>query len=250
MNQLKGLYLDKSSAMPLYEQLRQGLLNAITSGQLPTGSKMPTEEELCSGLGISRPVARQAYNALIEAGYVERMRGRGTFVRTPDNRGRFIDNQFSFAKEMSIFGLEHYTVSLQKEWASYSPEMFGQLELDQNDRCLHITRMRYVQQKPYVLVENYIPEKLFPGIDQYDFERRSLYDVFEKEYRLRVVRSHRTMAARVATAEQAELFGTQRGAPIMYVENVVYDQHDRPIDLSKEYLDGYTKKYEFEVYNQ
>ncbi len=50
--------MDKSSAVPLYEQLRQGLLNAISEGQIPQGSKLPTEEELCVALGISRPVAR------------------------------------------------------------------------------------------------------------------------------------------------------------------------------------------------
>ena len=197
----------------------------------------------------SRPVARQAYNALIEAGYVERMRGRGTFVRTADTRGRFIDKQLSFAQEMNILGLPHRTVLLAKEWVSYTPELFSELALKPADRCCHIVRMRYAAEKPFVLVENYIPEPVFPGIDQYDFEQRSLYDVFEKEYRVHVVRSRRTIAAQLATAEQAALFGTRRGSPVMHVKNVVFDQYDRPIDLSKEYLDGYTKKFEFEVLN-
>ena len=37
---------------------------------------------------------------------------------------------------------------------------------------------------------------------------------------------------------------------MLYVENTVMDQNDRPIDLSKEYLDGVTQKFEFEVVNQ
>ena len=56
MTGLSGLYLDKSSPMPLYEQLRRALLEAITNGKIPEGSKLPTEEELCDQLGISRPV--------------------------------------------------------------------------------------------------------------------------------------------------------------------------------------------------
>ena len=83
MIELNGIQLDKISAFPLYEQLRKALLEAITSGKLPAGTKLPTEEELCAQFGISRPVARQAYNMLIEEGFVERMRGRGTFVRSP-----------------------------------------------------------------------------------------------------------------------------------------------------------------------
>lgn len=103
MIELNGIQLDKTSAVPLYEQLRKALLEAITSGKLSAGTKLPTEEELCAQFGISRPVARQAYNMLIEDGFVERMRGRGTFVRSPDTRGRFLNKQLSFAAEMGGF---------------------------------------------------------------------------------------------------------------------------------------------------
>ena len=99
MIELNGIQLDKTSAVPLYEQLRKALLEAITSGKLSAGTKLPTEEELCAQFGISRPVARQAYNMLIEEGFVERMRGRGTFVRSPDTRGRFLNTQLSVAAE-------------------------------------------------------------------------------------------------------------------------------------------------------
>ena len=70
MIELNGLQLDKTSAIPLYEQLRKALLGAITSGKLEAGTKLPTEEELCAQFEISRPVARQAYNMLIEEGFV------------------------------------------------------------------------------------------------------------------------------------------------------------------------------------
>ena len=101
MIELNGIQLDKISTVPLYEQLRKALLEAITSGKLSAGTKLPTEEELCAQFGISRPVARQAYNMLIEEGFVERMRGRGTFVRSPDTRGRFLNKQLSFAAGMA-----------------------------------------------------------------------------------------------------------------------------------------------------
>ena len=46
MIELNGIQLDKTSAVPLYEQLRKALLEAITSGKLSAGTKLPTEEEL------------------------------------------------------------------------------------------------------------------------------------------------------------------------------------------------------------
>ena len=91
--------------------------------------------------------------------------------------GRFLNKQLSFAAEMGVLNLEHRTEVLRAEWVSYTPELFARLKLERGDRCYHLVRMRYVSGKPFVLVENYVPESVFPGIDAYDFAQRSLYDV-------------------------------------------------------------------------
>lgn len=250
MTGLRGLYLDKSSPMPLYEQLRRALLEAITNGKIPEGSKLPTEEELCDQLGISRPVARQAYSELIAEGYVERMRGKGTFVRLSDDRGRFIDAQLSFAKEMAILGRSHCTKMVHQEWVTGDLTLASKLNIGLDERCFHIRRMRYADEKPFVLVDNYIPESIFPGIDKYDLAKNSLYDIFESDYHVKVTRAKRTIRARIAEREFAELFGVECGDPVLYVTNVAIDQNDRPVDYSREYLDGLVQKFEFGVVNK
>ena len=89
-------HLDKQSATPLYEQLRAQIMDAIRLCELTAGDQLPTEEELCRALDISRPVVQGACKALIRDGYIQRVRGKGTFVRVPDSRGRFINRQLSF----------------------------------------------------------------------------------------------------------------------------------------------------------
>lgn len=251
MTGLKGLYLDKTSPMPLYGQLRQALLEAITSGRIPEGSKLPTEEELCDQLGISRPVARQAYSTLIAEGYVERMRGKGTFVCRQDTRGRFLNTQISFANEMRILGKLHYhTELLSQEWVAGDPTLADKLNLGPEERCFHMKRMRYVEGKPFVLLENYIPESIFPGIEKFNLAKNSMYDTFEKEYHVKVVRAKRMIGAQTANHEFSQYFGVKCGSPVLYITNVAIDQKDRPVDFSKEYLDGLTQEFEFEVVNK
>lgn len=241
--------LDKNSAVPLYEQLRRTLLTAIMNGHITVGAKLPTEEELCSALEISRPVVRQAYNCLIEEGFVERRRGKGTFVRSLDTRGRFLNRQLSFSAEMKLLGLDYHTQVLQQEWIQYTASLFERLQLEKDDPCFALTRMRYVSGVPFVLVENYIPGKLFPQIERYDFGKNSLYDVMEKFYGSRPCRARRRIAAQLADERFSELFGVQQGAPVLCVENLVTDQKGRLIDFSREYLDGTKQKFEFEVVN-
>lgn len=249
MTGLGGLYLNKTSSIPLYEQLRQALLEAITSGRIPEGTKLPTEEELCDQLGISRPVVRQAYNALIVEGCVERMRGKGTFVHRQDLRGRFMDTQLSFAEEMGILGRSHYTRMVHQEWVKGDLTLAAKLNLGLEERCLHIKRMRYVEKNPHVLVENYIPEPVFPGIEKYDLAENSLYGIFEKEYQVKIVRAKRVIGARTANREFSEFFGVEVGAPVLYISNISVDQRGRPVDFSREYLDGMAQTFEFDVIN-
>jgi DNA-binding FadR family transcriptional regulator len=60
-------------------------LEAMIVGMLP-GSRLPTEQELCVQLGVSRTSVRAAFQRLAERGVVSVEVGRGTFVRQPDTQ--------------------------------------------------------------------------------------------------------------------------------------------------------------------
>src|SRR5215469_9336477 len=73
--------LDRSSGMPLYRQICQQLREAILSGELAEGVRLPTERSLASELGINRTTVMNAYNELASEGLIEGHVGRGTLVR-------------------------------------------------------------------------------------------------------------------------------------------------------------------------
>src|ERR1700681_1281986 len=73
--------LDRKSGIPLYRQICQGLREAILSGELAEGVRLPTERALASELGINRTTVMNAYNELASEGLIEGHVGRGTIVR-------------------------------------------------------------------------------------------------------------------------------------------------------------------------
>src|ERR1700682_4295524 len=73
--------LDRKSGIPLYRQICQGLREAILSGELAEGVRLPTERALASELGINRTTVMNAYNELASEGLIEGHVGRGTLVR-------------------------------------------------------------------------------------------------------------------------------------------------------------------------
>ena len=55
--------------------------NRVLSGEWGLGSQLPSERELATEYGVSRPVIREALAGLVELGFIEIHPGRGSYVR-------------------------------------------------------------------------------------------------------------------------------------------------------------------------
>lgn len=75
------IQLERSSGVPLYQQICQKLREAILSGELAEGTRLPTERALAGELGVNRTTVMNAYNELASEGLIEGHVGRGTLVR-------------------------------------------------------------------------------------------------------------------------------------------------------------------------
>ncbi|HJT58935.1 MAG TPA: PLP-dependent aminotransferase family protein [Ktedonobacteraceae bacterium] len=87
--------LERNSGLPLYRQICQRLREAILSGELAEGVRLPTERSLASELGVNRTTVMNAYNELASEGLIEGHVGRGTLVR----RNHFMRDSDSFEDE-------------------------------------------------------------------------------------------------------------------------------------------------------
>lgn len=72
--------LNRSSAVPLYQQLAGQLQRAIATGELAPGSQLGNEIALAERCGLSRPTTRRAIAELVGQGLLVRKRGVGTQV--------------------------------------------------------------------------------------------------------------------------------------------------------------------------
>lgn len=66
--------------LPLHAKLREALLRQIEDGRLKAGELLPSERVLSDTLNVSRSTVRQAVRALIQAGRLQSVPGKGTFV--------------------------------------------------------------------------------------------------------------------------------------------------------------------------
>jgi GntR family transcriptional repressor for pyruvate dehydrogenase complex len=62
------------------EQILEDLRDRILSGQLPRGTKLPTEKQLAEGYGVSGATVREAVRGLVTAQLIEVRHGSGAYV--------------------------------------------------------------------------------------------------------------------------------------------------------------------------
>lgn len=67
------------------------LLSYIKDATWPSGTKIPTEPELCSMFGVSRITVRSAIQRLKSIGLLDAKQGKGTFVTSPLDALSFSD---------------------------------------------------------------------------------------------------------------------------------------------------------------
>lgn len=66
--------------VPLSTQIADQLRERIAGGELPVGSRLPTESELAAELGVSRNSVREATRSLVHSGLLSSRPGDGTYV--------------------------------------------------------------------------------------------------------------------------------------------------------------------------
>ncbi|HEV2997989.1 MAG TPA: PLP-dependent aminotransferase family protein [Solirubrobacteraceae bacterium] len=72
--------LDRAARGSLRAQLENGLREAVRSGRLAAGGRLPATRALAADLGVSRRLVVDAYAQLLAEGYLVARHGAGTFV--------------------------------------------------------------------------------------------------------------------------------------------------------------------------
>lgn len=89
----------------LITQVTAQLRAEICAGRWPVGSRIPTEPELARRTGTGRNTVREAVQALVHAGMLERRQGSGTYVvASSDVRGT-LGKYFATARERDVLEL-------------------------------------------------------------------------------------------------------------------------------------------------
>ena len=229
--------LDRASAVPLYFQIYQQLLDQIHSGTLQPGHPIPSEPELASSLGVSRMTARQAMKALCDAGVAYSQRGLGTFV-SGSKQVKTSSELLSFTQETKSRGSRPLSRVLAFEEVAADGEVAGALHLAPKATVFRLKRVRIADSVPMSVEECFLPRKLCPNLLENFDPRTSLYQVLSQEYGIRMTAADEVAEASLAHAEEARLLQIKKGSPVFLLTRISYAESSRPVEFVRSIYRG------------
>lgn len=74
------IIVSNRSGIPIYEQIKQQIKEAIFSGELQEDDLLPSIRQLAKDLKISVITTTRAYNDLAEEGFIVSVQGKGCYI--------------------------------------------------------------------------------------------------------------------------------------------------------------------------
>jgi phosphonate metabolism transcriptional regulator PhnF len=231
MPTIQAAALDRTSPVPLYFQIAQGLQKAIDEGALKPGDRLEAELELADRLGVSRPTVRQAVERLVQQGLVARHRGVGTVVVH-----RRIQRPLaltSFYDDLAAADRKPTTALLALDDVPAEPEVATALSVAVGAPVLWMERLRSAEGVPLAVMSNYLPvQLLYTALLKDDLESQGLYELLRAQG-VQLHSAKQVIAARRATSREARLLGEPRSNPVLTVVRTSYDATGRAVEFGR-----------------
>lgn len=229
--------------IPAYKAMHDHLKNEIKSGKYPIGELLPTEAELEKSFQVSRTTVRQAMGLLEKEGLVEIKQGRGTIVLDYKTR-QDLNKVTSVTESLRRRGYEVRTKSMDIDQIPAEELLAKDLGTVQGSPVARVQRIQLADEKPVVVMKNYIPCDLVPGIQQYIGHFSALYQFLEEQYQIEIDAAKDKITAKPADFTESEMLGVPIGTVLLCIHRVCF-QNGRAVCVDDVSILG--SQYELEI---
>jgi GntR family transcriptional regulator len=226
-----------STRLPLYAQVEDVLAARISSGAMPVGTQLPSEEELSREFGVSRTTIRVTIQNLVRQGLVEIRRGRGTFVASP-RMVQELTELTGFVEDMQALGRSATARVLSREIVKANAHVAEKLSVPAGTAVVQIRRVRLSDGVPLSFDETYLPEELGRRVMTDDLANEPIFTLLEERYDTPLIEAEYVLEATKADATMAKALEIAAGSPIFLIERTSYTSGHRPVDYERLHYRG------------
>ncbi|WP_311375951.1 GntR family transcriptional regulator [Anaerococcus lactolyticus] len=229
----------------LYEIIRDDLLERIKESTYKIDEMIPKETDLALEYGVSRPTVRQAIQSLVDEGYLDRVKGKGTFVKNNKITQDFTNIIKSFDDDMKAKGIRPKTKLISSDLVECPERVANALHLKSKSKVIKICRLRYADSIPAVLVNTYLPYDGLEDLMGIDYSSISLYTCLDQlGYKINKV--SRILEMKISDELSASLLNIACGDPLFFFKTIGY-HNDLPLEYSEARYNGNVNSFKFDI---
>lgn len=233
--------------LPRYQQIRDDIARKIADQVWPLNQSIPAESDLASTYGVAIGTVRQAVDVLMAEGLLERLQGKGTFVRRPS----FSSSLFRFFRHHSESGEPIMPTGkvLSRSLKIPPVEVANALAISTGLEAIAMSRMRLFGDREVLKEDIWLPKHRFPGFLDLAPEELEplLYPAYEQKFGVLVASAEETLMVEAADETIASALGVALGAPLMVIERSAFDQERKPVEWRRSYGSAAGFRYKIEV---
>lgn len=199
--------------------------------------RLPAEEALSRQLGVSRATLRSALLALQLEGKISRRHGVGTLInRHALGIGANLAEDLPFLEVIERSGGTPAIEIARMEPELLTDALAQRLGLPAGERAMVIDRLFRASGHPVVLSRDHVPQQLLRDGDA-GYDAGSSVFAFLRDGTGRCVRySVARIGAVAATDQVGRLLGVAVGAPLLVLDHLHIDEHDRPVAVTEAFV--------------
>lgn len=227
-----GSRFDASTAIGgvLYKDVKNAILAALSEGEWKPGEAIPSERKLIERFGVSIGTLRKAIDELVAENILIRHQGRGTFVATHRQEDHF----FRFFRIARQDGYREFpTVRLVKFRRAKADKAEAEaLGLSVGDAVIRFTNVLSLENTPVMIDAITVPVDRFRALTEAQLRERpnTLYNFYQDEFGINIIRTEERMRATLADEEDADLMGVPPGTALLKILRLAYSYHDERIE--------------------
>ena len=214
---VKKTVMNDTLKIPHYRRLYDLIKKQIREGVYKEGDLLPSENELCTIHGVTRPTIRHALEALLNESYIKKHQGKGSIVsQIPNSIGLLSVRGATSAIGKSILKTKIITKPIITKW----PEsfIFNLSENEINSECIYMERLRLINDMPLFYEKTYLPNLYLPRFTSKNHENKSLFETLNKYYHIEIKGGEQRFKAIRADEILRNLLDVEAGAPILNLD--------------------------------
>lgn len=215
-------------ALPRFKEIENEIRERIVRNQLGPGAKLPSEAELMTEFAVSRITVRQALAGLHNAGLIEKVNGKGSFVTRPTDMPS-LGALTGFYETARARGQLAYGKLASVKLVRAPAFVARVLDLEPAEKVLSVSTVRFWDDAPVAYFTLLGREPLMRRLVQEDLETNDAMSVLESRLGYRFKESTMEASAVAAPAEVARRLGVAEGEPLLRLRSTPYDIDGTPL---------------------